>query len=90
MKQSVKKFFLLGLGIAAAGVAAGLAYKNRAKIKAAADELVKKGKLVKQDAAILANELVAEVKRIEKRVAVKRAAVRKPVKKAVKKTVKKK
>ena len=90
MKQSVKKFFLLGLGVAAAGVAAGLAYKNRDKIKKAADELVKKGKLVKKDAQVLVNELVTEVKKLESRVAKKKPVAKKPVKKAVKKTAKKK
>jgi polyhydroxyalkanoate synthesis regulator phasin len=67
MKQSVKKFFLLGLGIAAAGVAAGVAYKNRAKIKKAADELVQKGKLVKEDANDLVKELVLALERLEKK-----------------------
>jgi polyhydroxyalkanoate synthesis regulator phasin len=72
MKSSVKKFFLLGLGIAAAGVAAGVAYKNRAKIKKAVGELVEKGKLVKKDAGVLADELVDEVKKVEKKFSKKR------------------
>jgi polyhydroxyalkanoate synthesis regulator phasin len=67
MKGSVKKFFLLGLGIAAAGVATGLAIKNKDKIKAAVDDLVLKGKLMKEDARILSVELVDELKKYEKK-----------------------
>jgi polyhydroxyalkanoate synthesis regulator phasin len=67
MKQSVKKFFLLGLGIAAAGAVTGLAIKNKDKIKAAADELVLKGKMLKEDARLLSVELVDELKKYEKK-----------------------
>jgi polyhydroxyalkanoate synthesis regulator phasin len=68
MKSTAKKFFLLGLGIAATGVAAGLAYKNREKIKKAAYELAEKRKLLKEDAEKLAHELIAEVEKVEKKV----------------------
>jgi polyhydroxyalkanoate synthesis regulator phasin len=66
MRNVAKKFFLLGLGVAAAGVAAGLAYKNKAKVKKTVNELVKKGKLMKKDATLLSKELVAELKKFEK------------------------
>ncbi len=68
MKNTAKKFFLLGLGIAATGAAAGLAYKNRDKIKKAAHSLAEKGKLLKKDAERLTKELVAEVEKLEKKI----------------------
>ncbi len=67
MKESTKKFFLLGLGIAAAGVAAGLAYKNRKKVKKAVEELVKKGKILKEEATGFSKDLVDEIKKFEKK-----------------------
>ena len=71
MKDSVKKFFLLGLGIAAAGVAVGLAVKNKDKIKKAVDELASKKKIIKEDAEKLKQELVYEVEKLERNVAKK-------------------
>jgi polyhydroxyalkanoate synthesis regulator phasin len=73
MKDNVKKFFLLGLGIAAAGVAAGVAYKNRDKIKKAVDDLVKKGKIMKEEASGFSKELITEVEKLEKKKAAKPA-----------------
>jgi polyhydroxyalkanoate synthesis regulator phasin len=71
MKDSVKKFFLLGLGIAAAGVAVGLAVKNKDKIKKSVDELVSKKHIIKEDAEKLKQELIFEVEKLEKSVAKK-------------------
>ena len=68
MKDSVKKFFLLGLGVAAAGIAAGVAYKHRGKIKKAVDELVKKSRLTAEEGEKLAKDLVAEIAKVEKKV----------------------
>ncbi|NTV24424.1 MAG: hypothetical protein HGA85_08750 [Nanoarchaeota archaeon] len=82
MKTTVKKFFLLGLGIAAAGAVAGLAYKNKDKIKKAVDDLIKKKKLSKDDGAKLAEELVAELEKRSPKPAPKKAAAKKaPAKK---------
>ena len=68
MKHSVRKFFILGLGIAAAGVTASFAGKNKKKIKKALHDLVRKEKLMKEEAIALEKELVAEVKKLEKKV----------------------
>jgi polyhydroxyalkanoate synthesis regulator phasin len=80
MKSNVKKFFLLGLGVAAAAGAAGLAFANRKKIKTAVDELVKKGKIKAEDAEVLAKDLMAETKKYEAKVAA-RLKAKKPAKK---------
>jgi polyhydroxyalkanoate synthesis regulator phasin len=72
MKDSVKKFFLLGLGIAAAGAAAGYAMKNKDKVEKAVNELVEKGKILEDDARILAAEFMYEVKKLEKKAAGKK------------------
>lgn len=78
MKSSVKKFFLLGMGLAAAGIAAGFAVKNKDKIKKAVDELVKKKKLLKQEGEMLAKELISEIEKVETKISAK---TKKPVSK---------
>jgi polyhydroxyalkanoate synthesis regulator phasin len=65
MKGKYKKFFLLGLGVAAAGIA----YANRDKIKKLVKEVVDKGHITLEEGKKLTDELAAEVKRVEKKMA---------------------
>jgi len=92
MKKSVKKFFLLGIAVGAAGYLAA----HTKKVRAAVKDLVKKKKLKKHEAEKLTFELLSEVEKIGKKAkrAVKKARpkVRKAVKRAkpkVRKAVKK-
>ncbi|MFH2021157.1 MAG: hypothetical protein ABIJ34_07090 [archaeon] len=54
MKNSLKKFFLLGLTVAAAAVA----IKEAPKIKKAINELIRKKKLSKEDGTVLHADIV--------------------------------
>ena len=92
MKKSVKKFFLLGIAVGAAGYLAA----HTKKVRSAVKDLVKKKKLKKHEAEKLTFELLSEVEKLGKKAkkAVKKAKpkVRKAVKKArpkFKKTIKK-
>jgi hypothetical protein len=96
MKDNLKKFFLLGLGVAAAG-AAVYAVKHKKKIQDEVKTLIKKKKLTKIDGEALVKELVVEIERIgkkakkavvkvEKKFTAKKAAAKKFKKPAVKKT----
>ena len=62
MKAKLKRYFLLGLGAAAAGVA----YANKRKIKTLVDETVKKGAITVNEGKKLTEELIAEVLKAEK------------------------
>ncbi|MBT4352652.1 hypothetical protein HOD20_09025, partial [archaeon] len=79
MKAKLKRYFLLGLGAAAAGVA----YANKRKIKTLVDETVKKGAITVNEGKKLTEELIAEVLKAEKKMVAK-------TKKVVKKVVKRK
>ena len=85
MKDSLKKFFLLGLSVAAAGMAAGFAVKHHAQIKKAVEDVVNKGKLTKEEGEALLNELKTEVEKIEKKVKGKLGKLKKAASKSPKK-----
>ncbi|MCM2325536.1 MAG: hypothetical protein NDI94_03675 [Candidatus Woesearchaeota archaeon] len=77
MKNSVKKFFLLGLAVAGTAVAVS----QIPKVKKAISELVKKKKLSKTHAEELKVDLEKEIKKF----GTKKKAAKKVVKKAAKK-----
>ena len=81
MKKSVKRFFLLGLGLAAVGAAAS----NAGRVKRAVSELVKKKKLSKKAGEELKAELMKELNKLGK----KTKKVAKSTKKKAKKVVRK-
>ncbi|MBD3204635.1 hypothetical protein GF327_10170 [Candidatus Woesearchaeota archaeon] len=81
MKAKFKKLFVLGAGVALAG----LTVANKKKIKKAVDSLVKKGKLTAKEGKELSKELLAEGKKSEKKM---KKIVNKHVKKEKKKTKK--
>ncbi|MBU0758447.1 MAG: hypothetical protein KKF44_10345 [Nanoarchaeota archaeon] len=62
MKDKIKKMFLLGAGIALAGIT----YANKDKIKKAVKEIVKKGALTVKEGEALAADLIKEAKKSEK------------------------
>ena len=64
MKDSLKKFFLLGLAVAAAAVAVSQA----PKIKRAINELVKKNKLTKKQGEQLHLEIMEHLAQLKKKV----------------------
>ena len=63
MKNKLKKLFILGAGIAAAGVT--VAYRK--KIKETVQSFVKKGAITAQEGKVLAKELLEEAKKSEKK-----------------------
>lgn len=84
MRKNLRKFFLLGLGAAAAG----FAVKHRKQVREAVKDLVKKNKLSKRDADKLKKDIFSELERAEKKLkkTVKKARPR--LKKALKKAKK--
>lgn len=104
MKKGVKRFFLLGLAVAASAAAGVAINRNKETLKKAVDDLVKKGKLTANEGKQLFNELLDELKKqhrkLERKIKsttkksvtkVKRAAKKatKKATKVVKKTAKK-
>ena len=88
MKEKLKKFFLLGAGVAAAG----LTLANRKKIKSIINQLVKKGEMTAKQGEELGKELLNEAKKVEKRVSeiMKKPAPKPKSRKSKKKSAKKK
>ncbi len=63
MKTSIKRLFLIGVGVAAVG----LTIANRKKIQAAIDGFVKKGHLTVKEGELLAKELHVEAEKAVKK-----------------------